>query len=258
MRPRSQAQKGRKKMATSTIKKETTPKETQKVSDMNIWQKLFCVRDEFAQEEVKKSGKNIQLSSMFYELADIVPVARTTFKKYRLIPLDTFVEGKARMTITDVDFPEKSLVFELDVQTYEGNKAVTPPQAYGAVVTYYRRYLYMVALDIVEADYLENGIDPQSVSDKPAVPDTKPVTIKAEPKTPVPTEKPLTDGDGQASELQIKQLKEVLKKLIETDATQEETVAQIAVSTQGFTVISKKDCENLIVKANEMLEKGDK
>lgn len=248
--------KGRKKMATT--KKETTTKETQNVSDMSIWQKLFCVRDEFAQAEVKKSGRNIQLSSTFYELADIVPVARPIFNKYKLLPHVTFADGKACMTIIDVDFPAESIKFELDVQTYEGNKAVTPPQAYGAVVTYYRRYLYMVALDIVEADYLENNINPPEVTETKPVTPTPVSTPKVETVAPAPTtEKPLADGEGQASELQIKQMKEVLRKLIKAGPSKEEMVAQIAIKTEGFTNISKKDCENLIMTANKMLEKGD-
>ena len=244
--------KGRKKMATTT-KKETTPK----TEEMNIYQKLLLVRDEFARAEVKKSGKNIQLSSLFYELADIVPVARPMFMKYRLLPLTTVASGKAVMTIVDVDAPEQTLIFELDVQTYEGNKAVTPPQAYGAVVTYYRRYLYMVALDIVEADYLENNINPPEVSETKVETPTPVVVPKLETPTPT-TEKPLTDGDGQASELQVKQMKEILKKLMEADPSKEEMVAEIAVKTDGFTTISKKDCENIIVEANKMLEKGEK
>ena len=65
--------------------------------------------------------------------------------------------------------------------------------------------------------------------------------------SPAPTsEKPLTDGDSQASELQVNQLKEVLKKLKDADPSKEELIAQIAVQTQGFTVISKADCEALI------------
>ena len=241
--------KGRKKTMAKKIEIEPT--------EMNIWQKLLCVRDEFAQAEVKKSGKNIQLSSLFYELSDIVPVARPLFNKYRLLPLTTVAGGKASMIVVDVDSPDDKLVFELDVQTYEGNKAVTPPQAYGAVVTYYRRYLYMVALDIVEADYLENNILPPEV---PTTPETKAQTPKAEPKTPSPAptnEKPLTDGDSQASELQVNQLKAVLKKLIETDPKMEEKVADIAINTNSFTKISKKECETLIATATELIAKGE-
>lgn len=236
--------KGRKKkMAT---KKETTTAP----ADMNIWQKLLNVRDEFARGEVKRSGKNMQLSSLFYELTDIVPVARPLFNQYRLLPLVTVASGKATMTIVDVDFPEERLIFELDVQTYDGNKAVTPPQAYGAVVTYYRRYLYMIALDIVEADYLENNLTPPEVKETAPV-ETPKATI---PVAPVPEEKPLASGEAQADELQISQLKKVFGELLKADPTKEEMIAQIAVQTQSFTVISKVQCEALIAKATELVK----
>lgn len=227
-------------------KKETTTAPT----DMNIWQKLLCVRDEFARAEVKRSGKNMQLSSLFYELTDIVPVARPMFNNYRLLPLVTVASGKATMTIVDVDFPEEKLVFELDVQTYDGNKAVTPPQAYGAVVTYYRRHLYMIALDIVEADYLENNITPPEVKETTPV-ETPKTTI---PVAPTTTEKPLASGEAQADELQISQLKKVFGELLKADPTKEEMIAQIAVQTQSFTVISKVQCEALIAKATELVK----
>jgi hypothetical protein len=240
--------KGRKKMAAT--KKETATKvvETPNVSDLNIWQKLLLVRDEFAQAEVKRSGRNMQLSSLFYELADIVPVARPLFLKYRLLPLTSVASGKAVLTIVDADTPENTLVFELDVQTYEGNKAVTPPQAYGAVVTYYRRYLYMVALDIVEADYLENNINPPEVTETKV--EAPAPTPKAE---PVPAETPLTDGSAQASELQITQLKKVLSELMEADPSKEDMIMKIAVETQSFAVISKADCEALITTATKLI-----
>lgn len=248
--------KGRKKNM-ATAKKETSPKteETPKVSEMNIYQKLFLVRDEFARAEIKKSGKNIQLSSFFYELADIIPNARPIFLKYRLLPLTSVASGKAVMTIVDIDTPENTLVFELDVQTYEGNKAVTPPQAYGAVVTYYRRYLYMVALDIVEADYLENGLNPPEISN----------TTSAEPVAPtvqkIPEKKEsgsLTSGDSQASETQINVMKDCLKKLLEFDPNKEDWVAQLAVDTNGFTVVSRAECENIVKAIDEYINgKGD-
>ena len=233
--------KGRKKMAT---KKETTSKvqEAPNVSELNIWQKLLLVRDEFAQAEIKKSGKNMQLTSKFFELADIVPIARPIFNKYRLLHHTTMASGKAVMTIIDVDSPDNKIVFELDVQTYEGNKAVTPPQAYGAVVTYYRRYLYMVALDIVEADYLDGNLIPPEVT-APEIPTTQP--SPTEKPAEKPAEKPLTDANGQASDLQIKQMKEALKKLREKSPETEEWIAQIAVDTQGFKVISKAECEKI-------------
>ena len=227
--------KGRKKMAKSEEK------------NLNIYQKLLLVRDEFAREEVKKSGKNFQLSSTFYELKDIVPVARPIFTKYRLLPLTTVASGKATMIVVDVDSPDERFVFELDVQTYEGNKAVTPPQAYGAVVTYYRRYLYMIALDIVEADYLDGNLIPPSV-DNPTT--TTPSPVDAEPT------KSLTDNSSNASELQIRQLKDLLKKLKEKDPSKTEMIAQLAIDTDGLKKISKVDCEKIMADVSAMLEGG--
>ena len=231
-------------------KKNMAETKTAKVS--NIYQKLLLVRDEFAQAEVKKSGKNFQLSSTFYELTDIVPVARPIFNKYRLLPLTTVASGKATMIVVDVDSPEEKLIFELDVQTYDGNKAVTPPQAYGAVVTYYRRYLYMIALDIVEADYLENNINPTSENVPKQVVETPSVT-----PAPAPVNT-LTDNSTNASELQIAQLKSLLKKLKAADPSKEPFISEIAINTKAFTVISKVDCEKTIAEVTAMLDGGDK
>ena len=64
----------------------------------------------------------------------------------------------------------------------------------------------------------------------------------------------LTAPADNATALQIKGLKSVLKKLKDADPTKEEMIAQIAVQTKGFTEISKSDCETLITKITTMLE----
>jgi len=68
----------------------------------------------------------------------------------------------------------------------------------------------------------------------------------------------LTAPEDNASTLQIKGLKNVLKKLKDADPSKEELIAKIAVQTNGFTVISKSDCETLIQKITAMLEGGVK
>lgn len=42
--------------------------------------------------------------------------------------------------------------------------------------------------------------------------------------------------------------------IVRAESSKEEMIAKIAVETQGFTVISKSDCETLINKISEMLE----
>jgi hypothetical protein len=114
----------------------------------------------------------------------------------------------------------------------------------------------MIALDICEPDEIDAGLKNTPTPVVAPTPVAAPVTT---PTTPAPinlapAEKPLTNADGNASEIQIKQLKEVLKKLKDADATKEDLIAKIAVETKGFTVISKADCEALTVKIGEMLK----
>ena len=214
----------------------------------NVYQKLLEARVAFIAENVKKSGKNMQMAYKYFELDDIVPVATPIFNKIGLLPVVTFDNELAKMTIIDVDSPENTIVFTSPMKEIEpiissrtGGEVVNAIQRLGSVETYQRRYLYMIALDIVEAD----SIEPLTGSTTPVKPQTSPTTDKS-----------LTDSSGNATELQIKQMKELLKKLRETDSSQEEWIAQIAVDTKGFTTITKANCEQLIKDINTKLDGG--
>ena len=124
-------------------------------------------------------------------------------------------------------------------------------QALGSSITYMRRYLYMIALDICESDSIDSDIGkpvaaPQTAHTAPATPEQR-QEVKQE----------LTSPADNATPLQIKGLKAVLKKLKDADPSKEEMIAQIAVQTEGFTVISKSDCETLITRITTMLEGSD-
>ena len=122
--------------------------------------------------------------------------------------------------------------------------------ALGSSITYMRRYLYMIALDICESD----GIDANAGVPAPEAPAPKAPPATPEQRQEVKQE--LTAPADNATALQIKGLKAVLKKLKDADPSKEEMIAQIAVQTNGFTVISKADCEALIQRITAMLEGG--
>ena len=63
----------------------------------------------------------------------------------------------------------------------------------------------------------------------------------------------LTAPENPATDLQIKGLKGVLKKLKEAQPDKEEFITQIAVETDSFKNLSKEDCEALIQKVTKML-----
>lgn len=220
----------------------------------NLYKRLARVRDKFREAGVQKGGKNMQLKSMYFELDDIVPVAMPLFHAENMIPITSFDKDLAILTIIDMEDPKESIIFTAPVREWMGNAAVTPVQAWGATETYMRRYLYMIALDIVEADTLENRPDP----------DRKPVNVKpnkpAEPATPEKREEvkqELTAPSGNASNLQIKRLKEALKKLKEKDPSQEDFVNQVAIKTKAFSEIRKEACEALLMRVSELLAGGN-
>ena len=233
--------KGRKtKMAT------TTPK--------NVYQKLLEARVLFMEEDVKKSGKNMKMSYKYFELQDIVPVALPIFQKVGLLPITTFTDDMALMCIINVDDPSDCINFTSPMREIApivsgstGGEVTNAIQRLGSVETYQRRYLYMVALDIVESD----SIEPTTGNNTPPAP---------KPAAPVTTEKRqevtknLTAPEGNATELQIKGLKAAMAKLLEKDPAKEDFVTQIALQTNGLTDISKADCEKLVQAITAMLE----
>ena len=219
--------KGRKNMAETKTK--------------NVFQKLLLARVKFLANNPEKSGKNMHLAFKYFELDDIVPIATKIFEEVGLVPIVSFEGERAYMQIINIDNPEETVFFQAPVVTLAENKGTNAVQAFGATMTYYRRYLYMLALDICEPDEFDAGVKtPQT------------------PSTPTPPTKPLTDADGNASDIQIKQLKDLLKKLREIDPSQDKFIEQIALETKAFTVISKAKCEKLTKAVGEMLNKEEK
>ena len=249
IKPEKKPRGGRKKMA-------TTAKET-KTANLNVYQKLLAARAKFLESDVQKTGKNMHLSFKYFELDDIVPTATRIFSEVGLIPIVNFTSDVATMTVVNTDNPEEVIPFVAPfnqiapIVSNAGKQATNEMQALGSSITYMRRYLYMIALDICESDSFDANVGkpvtaPQSAPTPPATPEQR-QEVKQE----------LTAPEDNATALQIKGLKNVLKKLKDADPSKEEMIAQIAVQTQGFTVISKSDCETLITRITARLEGGN-
>ena len=231
-------------------KKEKKIMATTTTKTVNVFQKLLKARTLFLNSNTQKSGKNMHLAFKYFELDDIVPIATKIFNEVGLISIVSFTENSATISIIDTDNPTDYINFNTPLIHLTENKGTNAVQAFGSTVTYYRRYLYMIALDICEPDEIDAGIKgTPTPTPTPVVAPTTPAPITIAPAT-----KPLTNADGNASDIQIKQLKEVLKTLKDKDPSKEELIAKIAVETKGFTVISKADCEALTVKIGELLK----
>lgn len=238
------------KMATAA---KTAEKETVK---LNAFQKVLQARAKFLEAGAKKTGKNMTLSFRYFELDDIIPIATPIFMELGLLPVVTFTEEYATMSVVNVDDPGDRVEFFSPMRVPESNRGTNPVMALGSAHTYLRRYLYMIALDICEPDSInplagrlgENEEDTSAPS--PATPARKAPVSSAGRREAA---QQLTAPDDNASPLQIRQLKNILIQLREADPANDELAAKIAEQTVGFTRISKAECEKLIAALSERI-----
>lgn len=239
-----------KKMATTT---KATPK--------NVYQKLIEARQAFLESDAKQSGKNMNLSFKYFELKDIVPSITKIFVEEGLVALDNFTPDTATLTIVNTENPEETITFSAPfnqiapIVSNTGKQVTNDMQALGSSITYMRRYLYLIAMDICVNDDIEPAIT-KDTNNGATVSTPAPAERKA-PATPEQRQEikeELTAPADNASALQIKGLKAVCKKLREAKPEKEELISKIAIDTEGFTKISKEDCEKLIEGLNAMME----
>lgn len=235
-----------------TMAKSETTKATEVVK-MNIYQKMALARKLFAEKEVKKSGKNMHMSYKYFELEDIVPLATEAFDEARLLPVPTIDNGVAILTVHNIDNVEERIYYHTPFVYDDGsfNNKITVIQHVGSSITYVRRYLYMLAFDIIEKDELEEKTgkkEDKPKADKKAKPTTK------EERTEV--KENLTAGDKEATKTQIKSVTKGLKKLKDiADAKDIKYIAKVAKAVKAG--VTKKECETYLVEISEKIDAYD-
>ncbi len=225
----------------------------------NVYQKLIEARERFLISDINQSGKNMQLSFKYFELKDIVPTVTHIFNDMGLVAIASFTDTVATLTVVNTEKPEERIDFPVPFNQIQpivsnaGKQVTNDMQALGSSITYMRRYLYLIAMDICVNDDIEPTID-KSTNNQASVPTVTERKLPATPEQRKEVKETLTAPSDNATPLQIKGLKNVLKKLREADPSKEEMINNLAVQTTGFTVISKADCETLIQKITAMLE----
>ena len=226
------------------VKKEDIEKANRDLSFIDIYTKLGMARKMFRESGVKKTGINRYAEYKYFTLDDIIPEKQKIFNDLHLLDVITFNEDIAELKLFNSDKPEEMLVFTSQLAPDE-SLIKNPIQKVGAIQTYVRRYLYMLMLDIVESDEIE------AVTDKPTEESGKPVEVPKKsnrPATPEEREevkKELIDEDGKATDVQIKSIKNGLKKLRDKDDKYEKFVN--AVIKKMKAGVSKKEAEDVLV-----------
>lgn len=125
------------------------------VPTSSIIRKLAEVRKLVADVGLSKGGKNDYTGFSYFELADFLPTINRYCEKVGILPVVTYdIPNKyAYMTILDTE-SEGFLVFSCPLGSVEVKNAQGIQQM-GAMQTYARRYLYLTAFEIAEADSLD-------------------------------------------------------------------------------------------------------
>jgi len=121
---------------------------------MNIYEKLQTIRIALLEKNLKKSGKNTFAKYDYYELSDFLPEIMQLMAGTKMTSTVTFTKEQAVLTLIDAEKPEDQIIFTSPMAG-ASLKGVHEIQNLGAVETYQRRYLYMTAFEIVEADILD-------------------------------------------------------------------------------------------------------
>lgn len=213
---------------------------------MNVYGKLIEARKRFLEAGIKKEGVNRYAEFKYFRLDEIIPVKQAIFRDLGLADVITFGNEVATLTIFNVDNPEESIDFMSQLAPDE-SMIKNPIQKVGAIQTYVRRYLYLLALDIIESD----GIEITTDKPDPETGKTANDTVKKSNK-PVSQEKrqevkeELINHDGEATATQVKAIKNGLKKLRNKEGGDYE--AYITASVKRLKAgVTKTEAEDLLI-----------
>ena len=125
---------------------------------MNIYEKLQAARIKIAASGIQKSGKNEFAKYKYYGLGDFLPQIMEACNELKITPIiSTDSEGrKFVLELINSESPEEVIRFSIPIVQAQ-LKGVQPIQNLGAVITYSRRYLYMLAFEIIETDVIEES-----------------------------------------------------------------------------------------------------
>ena len=227
--------------------------ETKTGVGLNVYAKLIEARKRFLEAGIKKTGVNRYAEYKYFTLDEIIPVKQEIFRDLGLSDVISFGTEVATLTLFNVDNPEESIDFMSQLAPDE-SMIKNPIQKVGAIQTYVRRYLYLLALDIIESDGIEE------TTDKPVDEDGKPAPVATAKKSNRPatpeerqeTKGELIDKDGNATDTQIKSIKRGLKKLRDKNESYEPYISEtLKKIKKGMT---KTEAEDQLIEIGKKIE----
>ena len=143
---------------------------------MSVYKKLQEARVILHKTQLNKSGKNKFAGFSYFELADFIPQITEIFNKLGLCGIVSFTAETAYLTVHETE-GDGFVTFTSPLVMAENAKGQAI-QSLGSTHTYFRRYLWLMCMEIIENDVIDAVDQVEPV--KKAEPKT--VQVKAEPK----------------------------------------------------------------------------
>jgi hypothetical protein len=143
---------------------------------MSVYKKLQEARVILHKTQLNKSGKNKFAGFSYFELADFIPQITEIFNKLGLCGIVSFTAETAYLTVHETE-GDGFVTFTSPLVMAENAKGQAI-QSLGSTHTYFRRYLWLMCMEIIENDVID-AVDQVEPIKKV---EPKPVQVKAEPK----------------------------------------------------------------------------
>ena len=197
---------------------------------MNVFGKLQKARVQLHGTALNKSGKNSFAKFNYFELADFIPTVTKIFNEVGLCGVVSFTADSAYLTVYNVDGEKDDFITFTSPLVMASMDRVQPIQSLGATHTYLRRYLWLMAMEIVEND----AVDAAEPATPTLAPPFKPA--KAEP-IPKPKAKVVTNMNDDGWTISSENVMENLPAVV----LAVETLLAVAKSEEDLLTIFQKN-----------------
>lgn len=246
-------------MAETTEKTAVKTAKTTAKKPLSVYQKLANARLDFLKSNVKKTGKNKHLQYKYFTLDDIVPVGTKVLNDNGLLKVDNFdIDGYSVSTIYDSESDSSILFrcpFEMPAPIYnkDGIEVNNKVQDLGSAITYIRRYLWMIVLDIAEHDDLDSS-DAEEVKNIVEEKATSKVPKTETEKKEIKEEVIAQGNDKPASKLQRNSIGKGLEKLHNKDTKKYGPFIKENLELAKSALLTSSKAQEVLAKINDLLE----
>lgn len=150
---------------------------------MNIYEKVNELRVRFLSQQHKKTGWNNFGKYSYFELPDFIPDVMQLCGALGITPVFKVKKGNAKLKVVNTEAPEESITFTAPFGGCQ-LKGCHEVQNIGASITYMRRYMWGVALEMVENDTIDAITNPNKEPETEKPETEKPETEKPYKKAP--------------------------------------------------------------------------